>query len=500
MKRGTKLFLYIAVIIILLLSAVYAMLFTPPGNNLMRPIIESRLSGKISGLTIPKFRLTPNKIELLIDIGKNSVISLKGAINILHRSVNLKYNVNIKDLSKLSNLTSVKLLGSLETTGELSGGIDKLLVNGSSDIFGSKTKYKAVFSKFELKTANISLKSAHIGKILYLKGNPSYIKGLIDIDATLSTKGDNLFGVITSRTRNARFNHIAINKSWNMKMDKDYRLTMQTRSIVKNDLITSKINFKSSLLNFKADKNRFNLKNKTVRTDYLVNIPDLQKLKFATGQDLRGHFSAAGTILKTDKLLAGTSKLPFGFLSFKLRNSILKANIRKVNVSKLLYTLGFFRIFRSMGNINLTYDLSRKSGRFGGKFINGRIYADRLAKLVKQFTHFDITKELYKTAQVNGTILKNIITANLNMRSSNTKISSSGTKIDLNNNRINSKLQFAVRKIKFGVHVYGYIRKPKINIDVSKFIKSKIESKIKKRLNKIIKSKKLKNILNGFFK
>lgn len=500
MKRGTKLFLYIAVIIVLLLSAVYALLFTPPGNNLMRPIIESRLSSRIPGLTIPKFRLTPNRIELLIDIGKNSVISLKGAINILHESVNLKYNVNIKSLSKLSKLTSGKLLGSLRTAGELSGDIDKLFVNGTSDIFGSKTKYKAVFSKFKLKTANISLKSAHIEKILHLKGNPSYVKGLIDIDANLSTKGDKLFGVITSRTRNARFNHIAINKSWNIKMDKDYRLTMQTRSIVKNDLITSKINFKSSLLNFKSDKNQFNLKNKTVKTDYLISIPDLQKLKFATGQDLRGRFSAAGTILKTDKLLKGTSKLPFGFLKFKLKNSILKANIRKVNASKLLYTLGFFKIFKSNGDINLVYDLLKKSGRFGGEFVNGRVYADRLAKLIKQFTHFDITKELYKTAKINGTILKNILTANLDMQSSNTKIISRGTKIDLNSNRINSRLQFAIRKIKFGVHVYGYIRKPKININATKFIKSKIGSKIKKRLNKIIKNKKLKNLLNGLFK
>jgi len=276
-----------------------------------------------------------------------------------------------------------------------------------------------------------------------------------------------------------------IDENQDIKMNKDYNLTMQTNSIVKNGVILSKIRFTSGLLSFKVNKNRFNLKNKTMKTDYSVNIPDLQKLKFITGQNLRGRLVASGNILKTNKLLSGTSKLPFGNLNFVLKNSILNANLLKINASKLLYTLGYYRIFRSGGDVNLIYNLSKKSGKFNGNFINGRIYADNLSRLIKQLTRFDIAKELYKTALINGTILKNRITANLDMKSANTAINSKDTIIDLNRSQINSRLQFRIKKTRFFAHVYGNIHKPKINIDASQFIKSIG----KKHLNKIIKSK-----------
>ncbi len=495
MKKSVKLFLYIAIAVILLLSASYALLFTPLGNNLVRPIIQNKLANIVPGLTIPSFRLSLNKVKLLIDIDKNSIITLGGSINIFKRSVNLKYNVNIKNLSKLSKMTKIKLRGSFKTTGNLSGDMDNLFVNGVSNIFDSTMKYKVLLSKFKLKIANISIKDARIDKILYLTNNPSYIKGLINININIQTKGGNLSGLITSKTYKAKFDRKVIDKNQDIKMNRDYSLAMQTNSIVKNGVIFSKIRFTSGLLSFKANKNRFNLKNKTMKTDYSVNIPDLKKLKFITGQNLRGRLVVSGNILKTDKLLSGTSKLPFGNLNFVLKNSILNANLLKINVSKLLYTLGYYRIFRSGGDVNLIYNLSKKSGKFNGNFINGRIYADNLSRLIKQFTRFDITKELYKTALINGTILKNRITANLDMKSVNTAINSKDTIVDFDRSQINSRLQFRIKKTRFFAHIYGNIRKPKINIDASQFIKSIG----KKHLNKIIKSKKLRNLINKFF-
>ena len=68
-------------------------------------------------------------------IDKNSKITLSGTYDIFAKNIDIKYLVDIKDLSKLEKFTKQKLVGSLALVGSIKGNEKQTLVTGKSNIF-----------------------------------------------------------------------------------------------------------------------------------------------------------------------------------------------------------------------------------------------------------------------------------------------------------------------------------------------------------------------------
>lgn len=131
-----KLFFGLTFLIILIIGGVYTLLFTPTGNSFVASKIEDKANEKEGvNFKVNKFILTMSNIEFDATVDGNSNIKVMGDLALLAKTVDLKFNLDIKDLSKLEKFTNQKLNGSFKTNGTLKGNQELAKLEGVTDIF-----------------------------------------------------------------------------------------------------------------------------------------------------------------------------------------------------------------------------------------------------------------------------------------------------------------------------------------------------------------------------
>lgn len=155
-----KIFLSISLLIILLLGATYGLLFTRFGNNIVSSYIEEKVNLDQNNvkLKVNNFILTSNYLNFDASINDNSKINISGDLSIFKKSVDLKYDIKINDLSTLKNLTKQEFKGPLVTNGIFIGNEDEAIIQGTSDIAQSQTKYYFNLEDFEPRNINVQIK------------------------------------------------------------------------------------------------------------------------------------------------------------------------------------------------------------------------------------------------------------------------------------------------------------------------------------------------------
>ena len=92
-----------------MLVLVYGTLFTKYGNNIVASYIEKtkQIQGKEKvKLKVDDFTLTLNYLNFDAWINDDSKINISGDLSLFRKSVDLKYDIKINDLSTLKNLTN----------------------------------------------------------------------------------------------------------------------------------------------------------------------------------------------------------------------------------------------------------------------------------------------------------------------------------------------------------------------------------------------------------
>ena len=211
-----KVFWTLTIFIVLNITTAYFFLFTSFGNGFVSDLIAKNLNEKgVATFSIEKFVLTPNNIDVKINMDETSVVEVLGNINIFAQSVDLKYNVDIKDLSKLQKFTTNKLNGAVKLNGTVVGDSKLAVIKGSSNIFDSTTTYTVNLKDFEPDSIKYLIKGAKIDKLLYTVNQPIYAKGFIDITGDITgAKPEALAGKIVTKVYKGNVNTGIVNEKF----------------------------------------------------------------------------------------------------------------------------------------------------------------------------------------------------------------------------------------------------------------------------------------------
>ena len=129
-------------IIVFMMLSVFLLLFTGPGNKLLTPVIENKIS-KATELqaTLQKFELRPSRFAVSLFLSQDNHVEAEGSFGLFSRELKAAYRVLLDDLPALQPLTKTALNGKLRTDGLVTGRFDDLLITGSSEVASSKTTY-----------------------------------------------------------------------------------------------------------------------------------------------------------------------------------------------------------------------------------------------------------------------------------------------------------------------------------------------------------------------
>ncbi len=290
-----KIFGIIAGILILLIVGAGCLFFSDFGNNLTKPYIENLIKEK-SGLDVKldKFDLNFGDLDISANVNDAASVNVKGKYSLFARSFDLSYDANAHDLAKLG----IKTSEGLSLKGQILGDLGKFGINGSGRIFDSNVKFLANLKDLKPLDLQIDAKALNVEKALAVASLPIYAKGNIDVLSDIKAGGSGAEGNASIKSSNLILNESAF-KDMNISIPKGVQITLNSDITAQNDVLRAASKIDSTLGKISAEKSEFDLKNKTLNSDFNLNLPDLAKLESLIGRKISGDVKANGN-LKTD--------------------------------------------------------------------------------------------------------------------------------------------------------------------------------------------------------
>ena len=290
-----KIFGIIAGILILLIVGAGCLFFSDFGNNLAKPYIENLIKEK-SGLDVKleKFDLNFGDLDISANVNDAANVNVKGKYSLFARSFDLNYDANAHDLAKLG----IKTSEGLSLKGQILGDLDEFGINGSGRIFDSNVKFLANLKDLSPLDLQIDAKGLNVEKALSVASLPIYAKGNIDVLSDIKASSGGAEGNASIKSSNLILNESAF-KDMNISIPKGVQITLNSDITAQNDVLRAASKIDSTLGKISAEKSEFDLKNKTLNSDFNLSLPDLTKLESLLGRKISGDVKASGN-LKTD--------------------------------------------------------------------------------------------------------------------------------------------------------------------------------------------------------
>ncbi|NVJ53272.1 MAG: hypothetical protein HWD90_06235 [Campylobacteraceae bacterium] len=437
--------------------------------------------------------------QVVLDSSIANLDIKKADYNLKNNSLVSDYKLFVKSLSKLEPLINQKLNGNFTASGDVKFENNNLDLTGSTDIFKSNTTYKVTTKNNKPETVKLNMNDAELAYVLNLVNQPKFATGLLSIDANIKNADtNNLDGKVITKVVNGLVNNSIVNKEFEQKLKNKINFDAVIDTSLEKTLASSIIDVNSTLANIDMKKAVYNLKDLVFTSDYLLTVADLRKLEDVTGQKMRGNVSLTGNIkqAKDELKVDGKTELFGGDINFNLVNDNFNAKIDGVEIKDLTHMLYYPEIFTSKSNIDVNYNTTSKIGNIKGSLIKGQFIQNEFSNIINTFAKFDITKEIYKTVDIDSKINKDIINTIVNMESKYTTIKVPSSTLNTKANTINALVKTKIKKYDFDTKVTGSLSNPKVRVDTSKFVKDRLKNKVKEKLEEKLKDSILKDLLN----
>lgn len=329
-----KILLLLLSLIILCLGAIYGILFTNYGNNLIASYIENKVNEGQENvkLKVNDFKLSFKTINFDAKINDDSIINITGDFDIFKQNVDLKYDIKINDLRTLKNLTNQDFKGPFSTNGVFKGDKHEAVVQGVSDIALSKTKYYVNLVDFEAKNIHVDLQGAKIEELLNLLDKPIYAKGDLNISADIKNIDiSNLDGAITANISKGKINNEVVNKEFSQTLQTAINFDGDINASLLGKIVEVKSELVTSLADIFMNKTIIDLEKNKTTSDYKIDVKNLNKLEGILGKKLNGEFITTGNIVSENSIILvdGTSNILESDASYNFK--IKDSNVQNIN-------------------------------------------------------------------------------------------------------------------------------------------------------------------------
>lgn len=439
-----------------------------------------RLDAKLQGDNVDyKYLLNSNLAK----------ISSSGNINPEPLALDVKYALNIKELAVLKPITNADVRGKFNLNGTAKGTKERLKVNGFSDVADSDTVFDISLKDFQPKTVKAKIQNMKLQKVLYMLKQPHYTDGIFSMDLDISDANlKTLKGTVVSKITSGLIDSNYMTKSYEFKSKMPrttFNMTANTK--LNANLVDTKVDFNSNIANLDVKQARFNMRDSSIVTDYLVKVPSLDKLFFVSQRHLRGGISANGEFKKAKDLdFTIHSNIAGGKIDAKLHNDDFHADLKSIQTIDTLHILMYPEVFKSSLIGTLDYNLVKEKGVMKADLVDGKFTRNQMLDLIKQYAHTDLYKERFK-GNANADINKEKIVASLDLKSNKSSIKTKNTRLNSKTQKINSKIDINANGNVVVIGLTGNAASPKVSIDAEKLIKKEAEKAIKKELGKYLK-------------
>ena len=354
-----KFVLWILGIILALFVLIFCVLFTPPGNALLKPIIQGQIDKYAPiKLDLEKFSLGISSVELKIAHNDAIIITLGGDFSLFSQTLDLALKVDARDIAVLGELVDTPLQGSFVINTTAKGSLEYLEVNTTSDIAKSFTDIRVTLQDFTPTAILANIKDAQIKEFLAMAGIKPYASGSLSLEADI--KGDqnmNFNGNALLQIAQGLVDSTLIKKDFDIDVPKTTFVTT-LNALFDMDKLNHDFSFNGNIGNIHSSGQTL-LKTLSTNTSYAVDLSDLSAFTPLVGMPIRGSFSTKGEVKGGMESLEikGSSNIASSNTSYEavLKNlapDTIKAQVSNLKLDTLLWMIYMPRYADMRLNLN----------------------------------------------------------------------------------------------------------------------------------------------------
>lgn len=461
------------------------------------------LNPKMLKVKLPNYRYTINTKGSLkngtIYAKSSSLVSKfakvylsKTKYSLLTKALTTNFNASVKELSALNRLTGQHLRGAISANGHMEQRGSSVNLQATTKSLGGVVKLHYTNSR-----VNANLNGVNIPKLLYMLNQPHLLKsGIVNAIVKLSSVQplNGLFSVASKGSIDTK----TLQKLYKINLGKIFRYALNIKNgAIKKGVVIAKPKVDTTMGSVNFSKFVYNINKSALNAKYSISIDDLAKLEPLTKQKLNGSMSIDGEIKESPSnlLITGLAKEFGGSVNFILHNDNLTLDAAGVSVVKVVKMLNYPAFLDAISKVHFEYNIKTKKGTYKANLNDARFLNSKLVDMLKQYAHFDLSKELFSNAVISGNIDNSIVLFNLNTNSQRTQISVKNGLINTKSQTIKSKVSFKFNGNDYQFKLTGPITSPHIQPVFGGYLKEKILQKVKdKLLGKKIKGVNLGNI------
>ena len=318
-------------ILLVLVVALYCVLFSSFGNSVLKPFVEKIASEKIGmEFRLEKFELGFSSFDILAIINGELGVESKGKYSLFSSQFDLNYNTQAKSFNGMQIDLSLK--------GEALGSFDNFVANGSGSLAGSSIRFASRIKDYAPLELKLDAKELDLAALSMIALKKAYITGKLsavaDIAGQEGTAKLNSAKIIITKEAQNDFG-ISLPSNFALSLNSDIKL------LGKQVAATTRV--KSALANLSAKNTSYNFENGEITSDFNLDIANLAALEPIIKQKLNGSIKVAGNTKIANGAMEFLDAKIIGLggeILASLKDNELNANIKNLKLAQALSLAG----------------------------------------------------------------------------------------------------------------------------------------------------------------
>ena len=318
-------------ILLVLVVALYCVLFSSFGNSVLKPFVEKIASEKIGmEFRLEKFELGFSSFDILAIINGELGVESKGKYSLFSSQFDLNYNTQAKSFNGMQIDLSLK--------GEALGSFDNFVANGSGSLAGSSIRfasrikdYAPLELKLDAKELDLAALSMIALKKAYITGKLSAVADIAGQEGTAKLNSAKI--IITKEAQN----------DFGISLPANFALSLNSDIKLLGKQVAATTRLKSAIANLSAKNTSYNFENGEITSDFNVDIANLAALEPIIKQKLNGSIKVVGNTKITNgamEFLDAKINGLGGEILASLKDNELNANIKNLKLAQALSLAG----------------------------------------------------------------------------------------------------------------------------------------------------------------
>lgn len=334
-------------IVVGLLLLVYVLVFSPIGNFIFKPVVQSQID-KYSPvpLTLSTFSVGLTGLEIVIKNEPKLEITLKGDYNLFTLNIDTVLNVNASDISLFDEVAGMPLSGAFVLEASAKGKVfGALSAQAHSNIAKSKTDIKIELQNLNPLKIYADIAHLELAEVLAMIGQKPYVEGVLSLDADIIGNENMEFsGKNILEIKQGDFSQRLIAKDFGIQVPKT-TFTIHQESIFDKKDIKQDFVFDSNVGKIKLSSTS-NIESFDTKGVYSIVLSDISAFTPLLGMKVRGALRTEGSIEGglENILIAGKTDIADSASTYSA--NIVKSALAKVKfdtqnlrIEKLLYMI-----------------------------------------------------------------------------------------------------------------------------------------------------------------